>query len=69
MSVENTEENVEILCTLIVTVGTERGCFKQSYSYLETIKSNMKPRFKYMIMDLEDCRLGKRKVILSTKRN
>lgn len=49
-----TENNLEILCTLIKTVGVNKFIFKDVLNNLDNIKNKFKPRFKFMIMDIID---------------
>jgi hypothetical protein len=44
--------NLEILCTLMKTIGINSECFAQIMKYLRTVLNTYKPRFRFMIMDI-----------------
>jgi hypothetical protein len=47
-----TEDNIEILCKLIETVGIKNKTFNETIKNLDKIKNNYKPRYMFMIMDI-----------------
>lgn len=47
-----TEKNIEILCTLIKTVGIHNVEFFEIINKLKEIKDKLSPRFKFMILDI-----------------
>lgn len=50
------ERGVEMICRLMKTVGPVLKCQEGSdvYSKIEALKPSLKPRFRFMVMDLMD---------------
>lgn len=47
-----TEKNIEILCTLIKTVGVHNSEFVDIINKLDSIKNTLSSRYKFMILDI-----------------
>lgn len=54
-------ENLEILCELVNVVGAQDPQFEEIVNHLYSIKNDYSARYKFMIMDVYDYKIGKRK--------
>ena len=48
------DANLEILCKIIITIGTHDPIFKDIIEHLDSIKNQFTSRYKFMIMDIVD---------------